>query len=212
MRSTILALTTGLLLAAPAAAQDMDRPATDDTWLTLSGAVVEVEPTWFALDYGMNTVVVRLDEWDRTTEALRLRVGDEAAVTGKVHDDLFETASIEAASVFVEKLNTFFSSEAVDRDNALTALTTPVEPSAIAVHGTVTRIEGDDIIVAVDSGVREIRVTTHELGYDPFDDEGYQKVGIGDRVIASGTVDHSFFNEGHLVAGKLVSLEGDEQQ
>ena len=210
MRSTMLALATGLLIAAPAVAQDVDPVATDDTWLTLSGAVVEVEPTWFALDYGVNTVVVHLAGWDRDTRALRLEVGDEAAVTGPVDDEVFETAKIQAAAVFVEKLNTFFSSEAVDRENALTALTTPVEPSAIAVHGTVTRIEGDDFIV--DSGVREIRVTTDALGYDPFDDEGYQKVELGDRVIASGTVDHSFFNERHLDADMLVSLEGDEQQ
>lgn len=210
MRSTILALTTGLLLAVPAAAQDMDRPAMDGTWLTLSGVVVDVEPTWFMLDYGMNTVAVQLDEWNRDTEALRLSIGDEVAVTGKVDDDLFVTTSLQAASVFVEKFNTFFSSEAVDRDNALTALTTTVEPSAIAVHGTVTRIEGNDMIV--DSGVREIRVTTDELDYDPFDDEGFQRVGLGDRVIVSGTIDHSFFNEGHLVAGMLVSLEGDDQK
>lgn len=210
MRPTMLAVATGLLIAAPAVAQDMDRVATDDTWLTLSGEVVEVEPTWFALDYGVNTVAVHLEGWDRDTEALRLEMGDEAAITGKVDDDLFETASVRASSVYVEKLNTFFSNGAVDREQALTALSTPVEPSAIAVHGTVTRIEGDDFIV--DSGVREIRVTTDELGYDPFDDEGFQKVELGDRVIASGVVDHTFFNQRHLVAGTLVTLEGDEQQ
>jgi hypothetical protein len=44
------------------------------------------------------------------------------------------------------------------------------------------------------------------MPYNPLDDEGYQKVDVGDRVSVTGTMDYDLFEGRELVADSLVIL------
>lgn len=204
MRNTMLMLAASLFVASPALAQDpYDKP--DDTWVTLSGTVTEVAPDAFGLAYGDGAVTVEMDDWDNDADAFALLTGDRVTVTGKVDDDFFEATTVEASSVYVEKLNTYFYASAADEEGGYVAITTPITPASITVQGTVTAVEGEDFVV--DSGLREIRVATDGLAYDPLDDEGFQQIDVGDRVSVTGTADYEFFDGRELLADVIVTLE-----
>ena len=69
----------------------------DDSWISLS-------------------VTVEMDDGDRDADAYKLLPGDKVNVVGKIDDNLFELISIEASSVYVEKLGTtFYASPATKR-------------------------------------------------------------------------------------------------
>jgi uncharacterized protein YdeI (BOF family) len=106
-RVALIGLSTGALLAFPAMAEDpYAKP--DDTWISISGTVDTVRPDSFTLDYGKGVITVEMDDGDRDADAYKLLKGDKATVNGKIDDDLFETRSIEAGSVYVESLDTYF--------------------------------------------------------------------------------------------------------
>jgi len=126
----------------PATAQDMEEPyeKPDDSWISISGTVESVRPDEFMLDYGEGVITVEMDDGDRDADAYELVKGDKVTVSGRIDDDLFEVAKIEAASVFVENLGTYFYASSVDEEDVDTfiTLTTPVIVSATYLQGTVT--------------------------------------------------------------------------
>jgi len=209
MRSTatiIGALLAATLLAAGSGAEEK-RPyaRADQSWISLSGTVDAVSPDLFTLDYGSGLVTVEMDDGDRDADAYALVKGDQVTVNGMIDDDFFETTTIEARSVYVEKLGTFFYASAADEEDPEFLRATPVVPSAVTVQGTVGRVEDGAFVLA--DGVRNLRVTVDQMAYDPLDDEGYQKVGEGDVVRVHGTMkDSDLFDARTLVAGAVTKL------
>jgi uncharacterized protein YdeI (BOF family) len=178
----------------------------DATWISLSGTVEQVEPDRFTLDYGEGTVTVEMDDGDRDADAYQLMEGDKVNVSGRVDDDLFETTTIEASSVYVENLGTTFFASSIDEEGPYTwiSITTPIVASATVVEGTVTEVDDEEFSVA--AGLREIRVDVSEMLYNPLDDEGYQQLGIGDRVRVTGQMEDTFFEGRELMADSVVTL------
>ena len=210
MRNAVLTVTAAsLLLATPALAQEDPYTQPDDTWISISGEVESVEPREFLLDYGDGVVTVEMDDFDLDADAFVLNVGDRVTVHGLVDDDFFETTSIEAGSVYVEELGTYFYSSVVDEEDTFVTLTTPVVVSETTVQGTVTSITGMEF--TVDAGVRQFTVDTSALGMNIFDDEGFLQVEVGDRVTVTGTMDEDFFGNRELEAETVVNLSGETQ-
>jgi uncharacterized protein YdeI (BOF family) len=209
-----IAILAGLALAfvgtvPTAGADDQPNPYTrpNDTWISISGKVKSVRPDTFMLDYGDGTVVVEMDDGDRDADAYKLMPGDSVTVNGKIDDDFYETTSIEASSVYVEKLGTYFFASPIDEEDAFFySVTTPVIVSALTVQGTVTEVEGDEFVV--DTGLRKLRVDVDEMPYDPLDDEGYQKIEVGDYVKVTGNLDDGFFEGRRLEAKSVIELSG----
>lgn len=202
-------MVTAALAIAPAALADKPNPylMMNNTWITINGSVESVTTDSFELDYGDGVVTVEMDDGDRDADAYKLAKGDKVTVSGLVDDDFYETTTIEASSVYVENLGTTFFASAVDEedfDSWTIAVTAPVVVSETVIYGTVSKVEGDEFVV--DSGVRELRVETDALGYNPLDDEGYQKIGVGDRVRVAGTIDDDLFEGRELVATSLTEL------
>ena len=106
----------GAPLAAADAPDPEDQP--DGSWISMSGTVTAPTASAFTLDYGEGMVLVEVDDWDHYGEAAGLLDGDEVTVTGRVDDDLYESTSIEASSVYVEDLNTYFYASAADEEGA----------------------------------------------------------------------------------------------
>jgi uncharacterized protein YdeI (BOF family) len=192
-----------LLIAVPAGAQD-PYTAADDTWISLSGTVESVTTDAFMLDYGEDLVTVEMDDWDMDADAYKVAVGDRVTVNGMVDDDLFETTTIEASSVYVDNLNTYFYASAADEEDPFITVTTPPVVSAIVVQGIVTDVDDEEF--TIDTGLREIRVETDAMYYDPLDDEGFQQIDVGDRVSVTGNIDDDFFEGRELVASSITTL------
>jgi uncharacterized protein YdeI (BOF family) len=201
---TLLSIATLVLfVAVPAMAEDPYMEP-DDSWISLSGTVTAVTPDAFTLDYGKGMITVEMDDGDRDADAYKLIEGDKVTVNGIIDDDLFETRTIEASSVYVEKLDTYFYASAADEEDTFVTYWSPVVVSRTVVQGTVTEVNDEEFVL--NTGARMVTVEVDEMTYDPLDDEGYQKVDVGDRVSVTGTMDYDLFEGRELVADSLVIL------
>ena len=178
----------------------------DDTWISISGTVDLVRPDTFILDYGDGKITVEMDDGDRDADAYKLMKGDKVTVNGVVDDDFFEKTTIEASSVYVENLGTYFYASAVDEEDTFVTYWSPVEVSRTVVQGTVTDVDAMAGELTLHTGTRAIRVEVDEMSYDPLDDEGYQKIEIGDRISVSGEMDSDLFEGRELVADSILTL------
>lgn len=177
----------------------------DDAWISIDGTVQSVRPDSFTLDYGEGVVIIEMDDGDRDADGYKLIEGDVVNVIGKVDDDLFERTTVEAASVYVQKLETTFYASAVDEEDVVLTVARPLATAQTIVRGTVATV-GDDSFT-IEMGETALTVDTASLGYDPLDDAGYQRVEPGDRVSVSGDMDDRFFRGPELDADALVVLE-----
>lgn len=211
-RSLIMPGLTAFILAGgttSSATADGVEPYTkaDDTWITLSGKVESVSPDTFLLDYGKGVITVEMDDGDRDADAYKLLKGDQVTVSGRIDDDFFETTTIEAYSVHVKNLDTTFFASALDEEDAAAYTiyyTTPLVDYHYNLVGTVTEVGSDEVIL--DTGIRRVEVEVDEMAYDPLDDEGYQKIEVGDRISVAGDIEYDLF-EGHVVeADSIVKL------
>lgn len=192
------------LLAAPVSAKD-PYAMSDDTWITISGKVTSVTADAFELDYGDGSITVEMDDGDRDADAYKLVQGDKVNVSGVIDDDFFQRTTIEAGSVYVEKLGTYFYASTADEEGAwVDYYHPPLVPAPTVVQGVVSEVNDDEFVV--DTGVRGLTVEVDEMSYDPLDDTGYQKVTEGDLVTVSGSIDHDFLEGRDLVADTVTIL------
>jgi len=195
-----------LALAAPAMAENPEL-VPDDSWVTVDGTVESVEADSFMLDYGEGMITVEMDDGDRDADAYKLLAGDKVTVTGMIDDDFYERRTIEASSVYVEKLGTYFYASAMDEEDAfISVYPSPVVVSDTTLQGTVTEIVGSEEFL-LDTGLRQVTVEVDALPYNPLDDVGFQKVEPGDYVSVSGRMDNDLFEGREFKAVSLVTIE-----
>jgi len=211
MKATLtFLLSLGFLIGTTAKGAEDPYSAPDDSWISFSGTVTSTEADSFMLDYGDGLITVEMDDWDMDADGYKLMEGDKVTVNGYVDDDLYDTRTIEASSVYVEDLNTYFYASATDEEDApkpenpSETTKTPVQVGDFEMTGTVTSIAGRDF--TIDTGQNQITVDTLGLDYNPMDEEGYQQVEEGDRVRVSGTFDKTLFENLELEADQIVTL------
>ncbi len=205
-----LALFAATILASSPALADDENPylKADETWISIDGTVESVSANSFELDYGTGVVTVEMDDGDRDADGYKFVKGDKVRVSGMVDDDLYETTTIEASSVYVEDLGTYFYASAIDDEDVDTFITytTPIVVSGTVVQGIVTDVDtfGSDFVI--NTGERSLTVDTDKMPYDPLDDEGYQKIEVGDRVSVTGDMESKFFEGREFSAESIVTL------
>jgi len=205
--TTALSILSGLLLAANASAQDpYEKP--DGSYISLSGTVTSSTPSSFVLDYGEGLVTVEMDDWDWYGDAYGILPEDDVTVYGYVDDDLYETTTIEASSVYVEDLNTYYYASGADEESTAYVSTTWYDYD-YTVTGVVDSVNGREF--TVDTGTRQMTVDTWQLGYNPLDDEGFLKIEKGDRVTVYGDLDMDVFGDREISAEAIVKLEGEDR-
>lgn len=177
----------------------------DDTWISLEGMVEAVESNGFRLDYGEGTVTIEMPTGMAEQEGLAS--GQAVIVSGMITDDLFRMTAIEAESVWVEPLGRFVFQTEDAREGRVPITVVPgqvVRARAVA-QGTVTSV--DDGVFTLNTGDQAIRVNTSELSYNPLDNQGYQRIRVGDRVRVTGAVAFQNPNRGReLFANQLFTL------
>jgi len=203
--NTTLSILSAFALAASASAQDpYEKP--DGSFISLSGTVTSSDADSFMLDYGEGMVLVEMDDWDWYGDAYGILPEDDVTVYGYVDDDLYETTSIEASSVYVKDIGTYYYASGADEESTSLISTTWYDYN-YTVTGIVSSVKGREF--TVDTGTRKVSVDTWQLGYNPLDDEGFLKVEKGDRVTVYGDLDLSLFDEREISAEAIVKLEAD---
>lgn len=211
MKRTTLSLAIASTLAlAPTATLAAESPylAADGSWITLSGKVTSTTADTFMLDYGKGLVTVEMDDWDWFEESGEVLPGDEVTVYGEVDDDTYETAKIEANSVYVDSLGTYFYANPADEESPGDIDVAPtIEIGQLVLTGTVTGVNGREF--TIDSGDQLMTIDTSLMTYDPTDNEGYQQIEEGDLVSVTGDVDVDSWENSELMADTVVTLDDD---
>lgn len=209
LRSTSLAALIAAAVALPAAAGDSKEvsKATDQEWLTLTGTVASVSGETFTLDYGDDDITVEMDDQDWLDEN-RLRKGDFVTVAGRMDNDFFESKKIEASSVYVDSINEFFFASAADEEEAsYVALVHDFlqDGEWVSLTGEVTAVDGQDI--KLDAGLYEYDIDANSLSYNPFDDEGKERIQVGERIMVYGHMDDAdLFDDREIEASSIITL------
>lgn len=186
----------------------------DGDWIKLSGTVVSSTNDAFVLDYGEGLITVEMDDWDWYEEGWSIINGDKVIVNGRIDDDLMEKRTIEAASVFVKGLNTYYFADPADEevDQFVISYSSPpaiLDGNWMSVSGTVKNIE--DRTFMLNTGKGKIRVDTRTMNYNPLDDVGYQIIIPGDRVSVSGKLDLDLFEKQEIEASTIITLKKDSR-
>lgn len=196
------------LVGTPAMALDKPYAKPDGSWISLSGEVTEVHKDAFTLDYGPNKITVEMDDGDWYDESKGLLQGDKVTVYGVVDDDFYETSKIEASSVFVQGLGTYFYASSADEEGGYLTnswLTAPVvQIGDVTLNGTVKQVDGRTF--TIDTGTGEMRVDTSQMAYNPVDEKGFQKIEKGDVVSVSGDLELNTFTNRELMADTVITL------
>lgn len=112
-KSVLTGCAVGLFFATPVLAKDpYSKP--NKTWISISGSVKDVNPDSFTLDYGKGVITVEMDDGGRDADGYKLIKGGKVTVNGMIDDDFFEATKIEAGSVYVENIGTYFYASSID--------------------------------------------------------------------------------------------------
>lgn len=195
-----------LCVAAPASAQT-PRTADNGEWLTLSGSVVSSTTDSFMLDYGGKTIKVEMDDYDWYADNPVIK-GDHVTVTGRMDADFWENRKIEASSVYVGSLNTMYFASAADEEGAVSPVLR-VDPltsgESVSLTGKIAAINGDEL--TLDAGLLNYTVDVGSLDYDPLDNEGAQRLSVGDRISVFGRMDGAdLFDNREIDARSVTEL------
>lgn len=179
--------------------------------ISVSGLVTAAAPDYFRIDTGKKTITVEMDDWDWYAEGTQLHKGDSVIVYGKIDNDLLQRRTIEADSVYVKNLNTYFYASDADEEDAgfprftLNALQNVNDGTHIEVYGRVASKSGRRF--TLNTGKYLLTVDTSKMGYNPLDDRGYQQIKVSDRVYVYGTVDETLYDRKLITANTVVSFK-----
>jgi uncharacterized protein YdeI (BOF family) len=207
------------LAGIPAAAQDaqdtrsqksqvqqeqLTHPAGDREWVSLTGSVKSQKGDSFLLSYGGGEITVELDDPDWLNEAA-LVAGGRVTVTGKIDDDFYEQKSLEASSVYIDKLDVYYYASAADEEGGYFAYPLAKQAGESEWLGLTGSVAGsNDESITLDTGDENVEVSTDQLAQAPA-------LQRGDRVIVYGEMDDADLFEGRqLVARSVVVLKQDQ--
>lgn len=213
MTKTLIAAATAAFATSTLAADSSDAPRPyqqpDETWISLTGTVDSVKPDSFVLNYGKGNIIIEMDDWDWYAEGTALKKGDKVTVYGDVDDDIFEVTSIEANSVYVQGLNSFFFASANDEEDPWRTVTF-VPSSEATIQGAVESVKDREL--TLDTGEGSLTINTLTMSYNPLDKDGFQQIEKGDRISVSGQMDPKFFGNREFNAKSIVTIAEDNNK
>lgn len=206
-RAVAGALAAWLTVASPTYSGEV-ATTPDEEWISLSGKVQAILATSFMLDYGENDITVELDQFDWDLERSLLQ-GEQVTVAGRIDRNMHDSKSIEAAVVFVPRLNEYIYADPADEegDPSVTGRVVPglfagaSDGDWLSFSGNVTGVDGDEIMV--DTGMSVLRVDTSPVPGGLIT----PSVDIGDRVLITGEMDAaSLFDRREVEANSVTKL------
>ncbi|MCH2535631.1 MAG: hypothetical protein MK008_14405 [Bdellovibrionales bacterium] len=179
-------------------------------FVRISGKVTKVSPNTFILKSNSDKVIVEMDDYDWDADGYKLVTGDSVVVTGMVDNDFLENKKIEAGSVYVKNIDSYFFANNADEETTpyisidYSVIPELPENSVAELQGVVTNIQDSEF--TLNTGLRTIKVDTEGLIFNPLDNVGYTQVDINDRVRVSGVIDSGYFDTKELEASYINEL------
>lgn len=213
MRTTLC--TIGFVAAASLPSAALASPPyldPDSSWITLSGEVSSTADESFTLDYGDGNVTVTMEDWEWYDNNGTVLEDDNVTVYGKVNDETYEKTTIDASSIFVEGLGTYFYASGEDEESFEDidiAPSVPVIVGALSVTGTITEVDGREF--KIDSGLREVTVDTSSMDYNPMDESRFKTLQEGDLITVTGDINTGvgIFSNQELMAEHVMTLSDE---
>lgn len=208
MLRTTLALST-LALSISVAAQNFENKP-DQTWISVSGTAIETNPSSFMLDYGDGQITVEMDDWEWfEEEGHGLIEGDNVTVYGEVDDDFAENAKIEASSVYLEDLGTYFYANSADEESGEPNKTLDViamdTTNIVDLNGTVSSVNNVEEEFTIDNGIQQWTIDVSGMDYNPLDKKGFQQIEKGDYVSVSGEFSNNLVESLEIEAERVTT-------
>jgi len=186
----------------------------DGEFVTISGKVSKVQADTFNLMSEGRKITVKMNGNDWDADGYRILKGDEVIVTSKIDQSFIDNKSIEADSIYVKSLKTYFYKNE-QKTHATPFLSANLytqnklpENASIELQGEITDVDERNIVV--NTGFRKVTVSTKEMNFNPLDKVGLTKVKKGDRVKITGVITDSFFEGKEVSAGFLMKLPSNK--
>ncbi|MDP0491773.1 MAG: hypothetical protein Q7Q71_12050 [Verrucomicrobiota bacterium JB023] len=198
----------GILTAlAPVAMAATPYTLDNNSPIKVAGKVTRVEGNAFILDYGEGAITVEMDDYDWYPEHMNMLVGDDVVVRGFIDHDEGEIRSIEAGSVFVKGMNTYFYASPDDEEDVTINYVPPVPVvyPQMELRGKVLAVDGREFVLEQPTG--KVVVNTAGMSYDPTDNHGYQKITPGDFVSVIGEEEKQLLSKNEIRADSIVTLK-----
>lgn len=214
MRQRLLSFVAALFVSVGgfAASAQAENPYTkpDASFISLTGSVVNPRSDSFKLDYGSAMVTVEMDDWDSYGDAYILSEGDQVTVYGVVDDDFFETTKIEASSIYIDDLNSYFYASPADEEDVVSwNVDLPLAAAKATVIGKVATVNKYEGQFTIETGATDLTVETDLMGYNPLDNFGFQQIDAGDRVSVTGFMDENFIAGRVFKADSVITVQED---
>lgn len=180
-------------------------------FVRISGEVTKVTADYFHLKTDSDKIVVEMDDYDWDADGFKLIKGDDVVVTGFVDNDFLENKKIEAGSVYVKSIDSYFFASSADEESApyisidYSVIDDLPENTVVDIQGKVTNINGREF--TLDTGLRKVTVDTEDLIYNPMDNVGFTEVNKYDRIRVSGIVDNDYYDTKELDASYISELD-----
>lgn len=199
MKKLLLTIFTSLLALSITASAQQPKALMDNTWISLNGVVTSIDDDSFMLDYGNGSIQVELDDWDWYPETTTALIGERVSVAGMVDRDFFENTEIEADSVYLESLNSYYWVSPTASYYYYYPYTATTLDKTATLEGLVTNVSDDEFTMATDAG--DITVEVEAWG-----DAGLGDIQVGDRVRANGQMDYDLFEGREFEADTFMTL------
>jgi len=184
--------------------------AKNNSWISLEGKVTAAGPNGFKLDYGKGNIMVKMDGHDWYPEGYLVLKGDSVRVYGVVDADPLETRSVEAGSVWVKGLNTYFSANNDDEEDFIAYMTYNTVYPTTGLTGKITKVKDKEFMLQ--TADRTLQIDVKGLADNPLDKKGYQQLKKGDKVWVSGAFDKGYFERNEIVADSIITLKKKSAQ
>tara|TARA_B100001248_G_C27381606_1_gene457230 strand:- start:1201 stop:1734 length:534 start_codon:yes stop_codon:yes gene_type:complete len=174
----------------------------------LVGQVTSVAPRHVKLNVDGDLIYVEVDDYDWDADGYKLAKGDQVIVRGKIDHDFLERKKVEASSIYVKNIDTYFYANSDDEEGAMTYATylfdieTLPDGASLDVVGKVVSVGEEEF--TVDTGWRRLKVDTDEMKFDPLDEVGLIKINKGDKVKVAGVLDKNFWSSNELEAKYII--------
>lgn len=211
LRTTLIASTIAAVFSVSSQAQNFEQKP-DDTWISVSGEVATTTSDSFTLDYGKGYITVEMDDWDwYANEGSALLSGDNVTVYGEIDDDFAENAKIEASSVYVESLDSYFYASASDEESGEVNVSLDVIAmdtlSPVDINGTVTSVDDSADEFTIDNGIQKVTVDVSQMPTNLLDNVGFQQIEKGEYVSVSGEFTSDITGDIQLTADRVTTAQ-----
>lgn len=205
-----------LLTSAPDAsiAQDRSHEKSMESLFSISGQVVDDLDGYYVLRSDGGRTKIRFRGWPKDLPANPsiLGIGDDVTVVGWLGPDTLTVGGIlDVMGVYVEDRRAYFALSA-SADDASERAAPILPPSGgfgpvngrASLTGIISEI-GDGELTLQAGDVR-ILVETSSLSYDPFDENGSQRLSLGDTVTVGGVLERNIKDGPRLRADRVTSI------